>query len=339
MDIEQFSAEMAQRGCTRIQDSTVFCGTYENYPFSVQFLSGKPGGATNFSVIFIFGKAAKPRLFKPLRDSLKPRAKIGVAAGGGASLLHNILVKNPADLPFVFDSLVAGLVQTARAAGLAPPQECPICKRPGCDAYAFVAPGFRPVHAACVQQQSGAQLEAAADNEANGSYATGVIGALLGALAGTLPNVLLIFALQRIFAILCALIPLGAYYGYKLLRGRMNRAVLPVVIIFSVLMTPMVDFLAELAYGLAEGYTITPMQYIQVFMLYPEEFLPALGQILLFIAIGIFIVFSRIRQTNTHFSSQAVSTLASLRPMAAYSVAAPVAPAPVAPPPAPPMEG
>ena len=122
-----------------------------------------------------------------------------------------------------FTEVMNALVQGLREAGATPPVVCPLCKGAGCDSMALISDNFVPTHRACVEQMVQGTRRQAEQQTASGNYVTGLIGALLGGLVGTLPNILAALLLHRVIAILYALIPIFAYYGYKLLKGKMNK--------------------------------------------------------------------------------------------------------------------
>ena len=61
------------------------------------------------------------------------------------------------------------------------------------------------------------------NNAPQGSYITGIIGAVIGGAIASLPWVLVYVYGNMIVAILAVLIALGAFYGYKLVKGKMGK--------------------------------------------------------------------------------------------------------------------
>ena len=216
MQVSDFTQEMTRRGC--VADNKIFCGTYQGFPFAVRFISGKEGRRTTFNLSVQFASKVPTKMFRQARASVKGLGKLYNAKNNPT--LYSVTLEVPKDenLGTAFDQLMTATVEAAQTFALAAPIGCPICNLPGCDAYAYHGESYQPVHAACVHNHALTQAAKAEDNALNGSYALGGLGALLGALVGALPTVLLVVFFDRISGLLCALIPLCAYYGYKLLR-------------------------------------------------------------------------------------------------------------------------
>ena len=118
--------------------------------------------------------------------------------------------------------------------GITPLDRCPICRKTGCDAAAPMGGVMALVHMDCLKLQAEKTKTRLEDGEFSGSYITGIIGAVLGMVVGTLPNLLLIILLQRVFALAMCLIPICAYYGYKLFGGKRNKFAIVISIIMAV---------------------------------------------------------------------------------------------------------
>jgi hypothetical protein len=76
-----------------------------------------------------------------------------------------------------------------------------------CDSLAVWNNAYTLVHRECVERSLGGQAEAVGRNKASGSYFTGILGALLGVIVGTIPNILAIYYLETVWSVLFALIP------------------------------------------------------------------------------------------------------------------------------------
>lgn len=314
MDLQEFSAEMTRRGC--VSEGTLFCGTYLNRPFSVLFLNGKPGGKTAFRLRFRFDNKVKNALVKDIFREMKGYMALQRINTDGYSLEMNGTVRGGVPFAEAFDRLMQLSAQKANEMGYVNPPVCPVCKGSGCDAYAYYGGSYTQVHAACVQQQNNQTVAKINDNELNGSYALGFLGAFLGGIVGTIPSVLLIVFMDVISAWLCALIPLGAYYGYKLFKGKMNYAALGASIVMSILMIPGLDYFTSLLLVFQEyEYILSPMEYFVMLSSYPEDFLPFLMQVTLFVGLGLVCVFGIVRQGNKHFYQSAAFSNATLRPI------------------------
>lgn len=183
---------------------------------------------------------------------------------------------------------------------------------------------YRPVCAAAVRDRDTQTREKIEDNQANGSYALGFVGALLGMLVGLIPNLLSIMFADTIWSLLFALVPLCAMFGYKLFKGKMNKGSVVIVVALSLLAVFLIPIIEILIYlvkdygeplGSALGYTLQIVRDPEFFSNASSEYL----QLLLFMALGIWIAWRYISgQTN---SSQALSSetqLATLRPNPAH---------------------
>ncbi|MBO6158551.1 MAG: hypothetical protein J6P72_04710 [Firmicutes bacterium] len=288
-------------------------GEIAGYPFTLRptVISQQVRSCAAYFVVE--GRMPNP-VFKELRKSLKPYGALSYM-GSDRSRISFTCAGAQSDL---WSRLYAGLSylsQSFQANGIGIPQVCPICKQPGCNALAYIN-GYVPVHSSCLQNQAYSQIASAESNNRNGNYALGILGALLGALVGSIPTILLMFLLSRISAWLYALIPLGSYYGYKLFGGRMDKkVVLPVVIVFSVLMV----FFTELVVGylsIVKEYSmwLGIGEYLSLYfeVMTVGDIVGDIALPLIFTAIGLFISWDQIRRGNTDFEVSADLTLQTL---------------------------
>lgn len=351
MLLQEFSQEMAKRGCTEIEPGAkIFCGVFENYPFSVQFLKGSAGGSTKFTVHWLLNSKVTGKLFKAVRRDTKGQLKItrtvcipnqgnasivlkgpdGKKVSNGrpaATFLANffITVKKNQNLGQSFDNLIHSMTHNAYQLGHVPPQSCPVCNGPGNDGYSFLNGMYQPAHMSCVKAYVDQEHEAVAKNELSGSIALGIIGAILGAALGSVPSILLLVFTEYISAWLLALMPLGAYYGYKKLGGRMNSSALITTIVVSVLFVPVLFYLMQAFWFYKdEGIFINPATFMEIARLYPEDVIPGFLQTLLFSGIGLLFVSRVISRNNTHQVAGANHAIGTLRPSAVAPAAAPV---------------
>lgn len=117
---------------------------------------------------------------------------------------------------------------------------CALCGREETDAHAMIAGTNRPIHKKCIQKKLvNTRLEIEEK-----SYKKGIIGAVIGCFLGSLPNLWVYLFWGQTYAVLFLLLPLCIYYGYKFLGGRMDRMVVVVTIILSILSV----FCMEIAY-------------------------------------------------------------------------------------------
>jgi len=69
--------------------------------------------------------------------------------------------------------------------------------------------------------------------EKKGSYLTGIIGAIIGGAIATIPWVLVYIYGNMMLSLLAIIIALGALKGYQICKGKMTKAVKPIVAIIS----------------------------------------------------------------------------------------------------------
>lgn len=71
----------------------------------------------------------------------------------------------------------------------------------------------------------------------------GIVGALIGALIGSVPWILAYIYIDTMWSILAAVIGIGAYYGYKLFKGPLNKHTPVIVTVISLLVMAVVIML------------------------------------------------------------------------------------------------
>lgn len=314
---------MQRRGC--VGNQRTFCGSYNNYPFTVVYGSGKSGGKTQFQIQMQFNSKLKNSFVRDLNKRLPKEYRVARLQSNDQNLLYlSVTTRNNEELEQAVDAILEQATNLATENALGVPVLCPLCRSDSCDSYAYWKESYRPVHAACVQNSTSATQYKAQNSIVKGNYLTGLIGAILGAIVGSIPTILLLAA-NWIIAVACALIPLGAYYGYKLFRGKMNKAVLAFVLPVSLLMIPVIDYINSAMVLFAEyGEWLSAGLYIELLMAYPEEFAPFMLQLLLFVGIGIFIVWGQISRTSHDVIIDSTFTAATLRPNGNYQAPAAV---------------
>lgn len=75
-----------------------------------------------------------------------------------------------------------------------------------------------------------------------GSYITGIIGAIIGGLIATVPWVLMYVYGNMMLSALAIIIAAGEFYGYKLFRGKMTKALPAIIMVLSVLIVALTTF-------------------------------------------------------------------------------------------------
>ncbi len=66
------------------------------------------------------------------------------------------------------------------------------------------------------------------------NYVLGILGSLIGAIIATIPWVLMYIYGKAILSALAILVAFGAFYGYKLCHGPINKKLLIIIVLVSV---------------------------------------------------------------------------------------------------------
>ena len=298
----------------------VYFGTWRDYAVSLRSISGKTYYA-DFAV----------RLEKvpfSLRRSLSKAVRVpGLKLGGLERITNQVVTFSlsldpKGDVTAQFRQRMDQLATALRDNGVFPADTCILTGAPMPDSLCLASVGglvcYQPVTAAALRDQSRQVREQAEDNRENGSYLTGLVGALLGMLVGLIPNLLSIMALERIYGLLFALVPMAAMFGYKLLKGKMSKAALWIVIGMSLLGVILIP-LFELAYYMMHEYGNSLGFVIATILNALEDgtFFSALGaeylQLLLFMGIGILIawryIFGQLSSSAVNAAQTQIDTL------------------------------
>ncbi len=305
------------------ETSGFFCfGTWKGYAVTLRPWSGN----TYYLDLAVRAGKWNAKLYKQISGSLKEKKiRNPKAAGvGEKTAIFQLRFKKAEDPCEVLAAALNTVTEVLRENGLAPADTCALTGAARPDSLSLVSVGdhyaFQPVSAAALRAGSDREREKAEDNELNGSYALGLIGALLGMLVGLVPNLLTIIGTETIYAILFALVPICAMFGYKLFRGRMNKASIVITLLMSLLGVPLIEFLEmviylmrEYAATLGEALSFSAEAFRDPSFL--SEAAPDLLQLLLFMALGVAFASGVIfKQTNGLKLRDDEVRLASLRP-------------------------
>lgn len=301
----EFSDFAARQGW-KLQGNTAF-GVVQNYPFRVIYAQN---GALVVWLRLEDGAKLAP-LVKALNGQLKGVCSCGAVNGSlTVTPLRPKKERVEERLRQGMDTAVAAL----REAGIRPPSTCPLCKQGSCDCVGLLAAGYVPVHRSCLTGQAEKISQQTEENMATGSYVTGFVGAILGGLVGTLPSLLSILLIQRIFVVLYALIPLAAFQGYKLFKGRMDRGALLCSVISGLLNLFSLNFLVFVV-QMIQTYGALPADYLFLtFFSSLDIVLPSMVMDFIFLALGIWFCYGRISQTGKKTVSAAQSAVETLQP-------------------------
>lgn len=328
----EFTGFMSQRGA--VGDGKTYCGSFNNLPFTAVYIRGKSGGKTSAHLQIQFGGGNTNKLFKELRTLYGKSIAVYNNGANPAGVLALIINgKTDAEFTQTFDALLASIANLAPQYQLGLPATCPLCKAGNCDSFALYNGYNQPVHAACVQNYAQKTHSDVQDNVLNGNYLLGFVGALLGGLVGAIiPLLLLIFA-DYVIYFLFILVPVGAYTGYKLFKGKRTKVAIPIIIVASLLLVPIISYLWIAGVNLMH-YSEWPSISDYVFYLthYSGAFREML-LVLLFVGLGIIFSIGIITRTGTSDVKVATLSASSLRPMSGVAApqatpVAPIAPAP-----------
>ena len=258
---------------------------------------------------------------KTLRAALKqrlPKRVVG-CVNHGDHLTFSLALdpKTPyADqLRHVLETVTAALAEQ----GVSPADTCAVCGREHPDSLCLIH-AYQPVHASCVRSVTDQTRQAAENNARQGSHLTGFLGGVVGMLVGLVPSLLSILLADRIYAVLFALVPLCAMWGYRKLWGKRDAAAIVIVILLSVLGVFVLELLVvaisikqEFGMGLRAALLVT-CQYLLTAEGIGVMLQESLTE-LFFMAIGAFLSWRFLAQTN-HSQMAAVETVRStLQPL------------------------
>lgn len=321
MTKEEYSQLCRSHGFTQAE-GTRFVGWERGYFVTVQY-----AGKNSISVTLPTRDGDRKKYAGDFKRELRSRLGSAVSArwlNGEVSVFLSVK-----KLPDVYCQGVTAALDVLKGLGFTAPDACKVCGRSGCDAAvpntAFPqAAAFLPVHRACLESAVAGARTKADDNRQSGSYLLGFVGAFLGMLVGILPSAFSMIALSRVYSILFMLIPLLSYVGYRLFRGRMNYAALVLSVLFSALGVFILNYMNVL-WADKEALGLTFAQMLSLVGPAVTDRL-VLRQIvssenfticLVFIALGIFLAWSRISRTAKTDVKDAQAVLASAIPYAA----------------------
>lgn len=256
------------------------------------------------------------------KDVLKPLRKLGYSGGGENYIIITFITKKK-NMDEKYTKATTEVVRLLKESGIRPQTSCPVCNGKNCDSFALMGQSYQPVHARCVNKYQDTVKEMAEKNELSGNYITGFIGAVLGGIIGTIPSTLTIWFAERIYAVLFALIPLCAYYGYKLLRGKMNKVCIAITFVVSIAavyfieISLMVLYLVNTyQYSLSDSIsdTILVLQQPGSFEAITKDSISSF----VFVIIGIFITWGQIATTNRSLVTDAEEISKTISPNQNY---------------------
>lgn len=299
----------------------VCCGVWKDYAVDIRMESG------SYWADFAVRPAKADRaLQKALAASLKAagvsRSGVNLAFGRGKAVSFYLRLDRKTPYEQQFAAFADGCVRALRENGLRPADTCAVC---GCalpESLCFVG-SYQPVHASCMRSNLEKTREKAEDNQANGSYLTGLAGALLGMLLGLIPNVAIGVVSDRIYAVLFALVPLAAMWCYRKFNGKMSKGSIGIIIAVSLLGVLVMQYFSlaiyimqEYGFGFGESLSLTGELFRD-----GETFGDILKNSVMhffFMALGILFAWRYLNQTNSGNVAGMEAMLGTLRPNPAF---------------------
>lgn len=324
-------------------------GVHRGYPFSVYLNTGR---MSTLTVTFQLDRALKAKAVRALKKELPKGCSLAQPQVG---TLHLMCAGPDGGLEELLRQGMDGVTAALSEQGLLPPEKCPYCKKTGCDALAAQggarakpngnaanvavgaavggmvgaavagslsapATGYVPVHRACVEERTAARAAHAQKNLVAGRYGRGALGGLLGALAGALPYIAIQAASYYMLPLLCILIPLGAWFGYKKLGGKRTMAAFWIVAAVTLLTTWVLTDQIVFYIILCDGELLNPLFTIGCFYdyFYLSEIISDLVYPTIWAGVGLLTVFGQCRKekadTAIEDAGVAMDSLASYTP-------------------------
>lgn len=253
MTLQDVANRGSQLGFRVVNDQIL--AVFRGYPVTIT--SVEKNGKNTVSCSFALGRQVSNKISKVLRSTLPEKARPNYSVAG------MLIVSGTTESNETFNYLAAILnAVTSALSGsdkpVYPPENCGMCNKPNYDSFSVVAGRFVPVHRECVSSRNQAEIAKAQKNEESGNYLLGIIGAILGAIVGCLPNLLLIIFAQYQFSLLYMIIPFASYKGYTLFGGKKGGVARLVVIVaslaaFCLTIPSAYHFLAKKEFGLFYG--------------------------------------------------------------------------------------
>jgi len=213
----------------------------------------------------------------------KYRAKLTNADGNVVTVLLNSEIKRikPEDVAILLNEATAFLAEKGYRSG------CTICGEESGEGYTLQGGLVRPMCAPCHERVAAASAEIRQERAASGSCPAGLLGAVLGAIIGIIPWVLV--GMLGYIASVCGLImAFLSYKGYLLMRGRRGPGMTWILIVVLVVFTYIAVLASEGIAGYQqltnEGYSINLPEYTLLVLSLP--FIPEGSAIWGSIALG-----------------------------------------------------
>lgn len=165
--------------------------------------------------------------------------------------------------------------------------------------------------------------------KASGNYFTGIIGAIIGGAIGAVPWIIAYIYGNMMIALLAILIAGGAYYGYKICKGKITKKVTIIITIISIIIVALVTLLiipVILIHTEGMNTNLATIQYLYQ----DEEFTSGIIRdtliAIIFTAVGVAVVNSSIKkdleegvtnkeQTPEEFAKEKQEAISKIKPI------------------------
>lgn len=320
MDLSTCTSYFQSLGLS-VQSRLVY-GIKSGYPLFFQLNGNGQNVASVVLRVQLQNQLSKPQR-KEIKALFKKRCIVGFI-GHTLQLTITINSKN-GDLS-ICNAIMQDTLQFLQNNMVSPAETCPFCKQDNCDSAVFYQGAYQKAHANCVGSAMGKITENVKKNEDSGSYILGIIGALLGGIVGILPSILSIWFVERIYALLYALIPICIYWGYRLLKGKMTKGVIGITIILSIFFLFFMEFVL-LNMAVYQEYGLLLIRECFDLFMDPEVFTELLGDMatsFLFLVFGIIYSWRMITVTNSGMGTNAEFTMSTVLPLNPETYSAPI---------------
>ena len=204
----------------------------------------------------------------------------------------------------LYSRTIRALEIAVREEGIKPPNTCSFCKRVGGDALMRCDARLRLVHMYCLRSWQETEKEKIEQKSFIAGYLQGMVGGLLGGIVGSVPALAALYFLEYLPGFfdnaiwLRMFIPGGAYFGWKLFGGRLNRITIIFVVLYALVLATAINF-AE-TFFLPHSAFPAPIALQDAIGLYlTSEYLSwAIVPILASVALGIFVAWKEIFRTD-----------------------------------------
>ena len=301
------------------QNGMATYGVWNGYPFSMGKTKMQGGYYSQEMVKVVFftmGELPKETMKSISQQYSKQVTSILMAKNGRVEVTFPYKKKENVQVGAeVLNAVTYAMAQN----GVAVREGCAICGLEGCDCVVPSGEFYVPAHYKCIEDKAVAVKTKTETDLATGSYVSGLVGAVLGALVGILPTLFTIYFMDVYYAAACMLVPLAAYYGYKILKGKMTGATKWIVTGVSILQIPVIYTLITYFSLLNEGYRVTLLEVASFVLQYmatnPGSIFGDMLTMIIFFIIGIASVFGMISRTGTQEYEEQAGQLSMAVPM------------------------